>query len=219
MGLCAGHEPAFKATGEVAETQHCPSVGPGSLGQLEIWLRISLAGRKQWWKIIIPLKIVIHGNLPWLVWPLTQLFHFTLDVGSSPRQGQVRPQSAVTIYPAHLWDSSKWNCQRRTTVLSKAFPQVHGIFKIITRKKGLEFWRICQKSSAQWEDENGFILPETPTSTQSYPKNLDNAKYTKTTEMLSFLDRHPWKLRITITSNMSYWSSPPRLVNNKSCSL
>lgn len=144
-------------------------------------------------------------------------FHFRCGV--QPKAGaDEASECTVTVYPAHLWDSSNWNCQRRTTVLSKAFSQVHGIFKIITRKKGLAFWRICQKSSAQWEDENGFILPETPTSTlRVIPKIWIMLNTGKTTDMLSFLDRHPWRLRITITSNMSYWSRPPRLVNNKSC--
>lgn len=59
-------------------------MGPGSLGQLEIRLGIKLGRRKLEWKIIIPLKIVLHGYIAMTSMTLNRVISCDLQRGTQP---------------------------------------------------------------------------------------------------------------------------------------
>lgn len=60
-------------------------MGPGSLGQLEIRLRVKLGRRKLEWKIIIPLKIVLHGYVAVTGMTLNTVISCDLKRGTQPK--------------------------------------------------------------------------------------------------------------------------------------
>lgn len=92
-------------------------------------------------QMVITVKIVTHGCVGMTGMAVNTVISRFLKRGIQPKVKVDESLGMHTyICSVHLWESSKWSCPTRTmTRLSKAFSHVHGVFKRIIKKKGLEF--------------------------------------------------------------------------------